>query len=162
MSEMILASLSKIWHLVPIVIAIILFKKFINNKDNRTKINKHEENEKEGLTLELRAVKKYESLGFKVIYSETNDDKKESDIDLICTKDDKTVLIKCNNSSKSKSISAEDIETFYTNANNYVKNNEIEKNSVSYRYVILYRDVLDKSAIRILSDDSYNCKYMVL
>jgi len=162
MTEMILASLSKIWHLVPIVIAIILFKKFINNKDNKNRINKHEENEKEGLTLELRTVKKYEDLGFKVTCFDLSDDKNKLGIDLICHKDDKTVLVQCNNNSKSKSISHEDIKTFYTNAINYVKKNDIEENNVSYRYVVLYRDVLDKNAIKILTDDSYNCKYMVL
>lgn len=162
MTEMILASLSKIWHLVPIVIAIILFRKFINNKDNKNIINRHEKNEKEGLTLEVRTVNKYEGLGFKVISPETSDEKKELGIDLICHKDDKTVLVQCNDNPKSKSITEENIKTFYNNAINYVKRNDIEENSVSYRYVVLYGGVLDKSAIKILNDDFYNCKYMIL
>lgn len=162
MSEMILASLSKIWHLVPIVIAIILFKKYINNKDNKSRIEKNEENEKKGLSLESRIGKKYEDTGFKVIYLNPGDDKKEQGIDLICHKDDKTILIQCKNNSKAKSISSEDIETFHANATTYVKRNDIEENSVSYRIAVVYRDVLDKSAIKILTDDSYNCKYIVL
>ncbi len=64
-SEMILASFSKIWHLIPIVIAIILFRKFLNYKDKKRKILKNEEDEKNGLTLELRTKKKYEELGYK-------------------------------------------------------------------------------------------------
>jgi len=162
MTEMILASLSKIWHLVPIIIAIILFKKFVNNKDKKRKINENDENEKNGLTLELRTGKKYEKMGYKVIYHETEDGEKEPGIDLLCYKDDKTLLVQCKNDSKSKSITDEDIKIFHSNAIKYVRTNDIEKNDVAFRYVILYSDVLDKSAVKILTDDSYNCKYVVL
>lgn len=162
MGDMVLASLSKVWHLIPIVIAIILFKKFVNNKDKKRKINENEENEKKGLTLELRTAKKYEKLGYKVIYHEKQDDNKDQGIDLLCHKDDKTLLIQCKNSSKSKSITAEDIKIFHSNATKYIKTNDIEKNKVEFRYAIPYSDVLDKSAIKILTDDSYNCKYIVL
>ena len=51
MGEMILASFLKIWHVIPIIIAIILFKKFMNKKDKKRRINKNEEYEKNGLTL---------------------------------------------------------------------------------------------------------------
>lgn len=162
MTEMILASLSKIWHLVPIVIAIILFKKFVNHKDKKRRINENEENEKNGLTLELRTVKKYEALGYKVIYHGIEDGTKDQGIDLRCYKDDKTLLIQCKNYSKSKSITEEDIKSFHSNASQYIKTNDIEKKNVGFRYVIPYSDVLHKSAVRILTDDSYNCKYVVL
>ena len=162
MTEMILASLSKIWHLVPIVIAIILFKKFVNNKDKKRRINQNEENEKNGLTLELRTVKKYEALGYTVIYHEIEDGTKDQGIDLLCYKDDKTLLFQCKNHAESKSITEEDIKIFHSNAIQYVKTNDIEKNNVEFRYVIPYSDVLDKSAIKILTDDYYNCKYMVV
>jgi len=162
MSEMILASLSKIWHLVPIVIAIVLFRKFMNNKNNKDRIKKNEENEKQGLTLISRTIKKYEDLGYTVINNALEGAKKELGIDLLCSKDDKTLLIKCVDDTKSKSISADDIKVFHANAMDYIKSNDMQDNSVEFRYGILYRDVLDKSAIKILTNDSYNCKYMIL
>lgn len=161
-SDMIIASLSKIWHLVPIVITIILFKKFMNKKDKKRRINKNEENEKKGLTLELRTVKKYEELGYKVIYHEIEDGKDNQGIDLLCYKDDKTLLIQCKNCSNPKSITDEDIKIFHNNAIKYIKTNDIEKNNIEFRYVIPYSDVLNKSAIKILMDNYYNCKYVVL
>ena len=156
MTEMILASLSKIWHLVPIVIAIILFKKFVNNKDNKRRIKINEENEKKGLSLELRARKKYEDLGYSVTHNE------QDDLDLLCSRDDKTLLIKCANETKSKSITSEDVKEFYNNAVKYVKENALEEKDIAFRYGILYPDVLDKSALKIFMDDSYNCKYIVV
>lgn len=153
-SEMIIASLSKVWHLVPIVIAIVLFKKFIDYKDKKRRIKKNEEN---GLTLELRTIKKYEDLGYKI-----EEGKKDQGIDLLCYKGDKTFLFKCNNTSKKKSIIDEDIETFCNNAIKYAKTNDIKSKDVEFRYIIPYNDVLHKSAIKILMDDSYNCKYVAL
>lgn len=162
MTEMIFASLAQIWHLVPIVIAIILIKKFMNNKNNKYRIKTNEENEKKGLSLLSRTIKKYEDSGYKVIYNALEDAKKELGIDLYCSKDDKNLLIKCANDTSAKSITSEDIKTFHKNAMNYLKTNELEEKNVEFRYGILYRDVLDKSAIKILTDDSYNCKYMIL
>lgn len=153
-SEMIIASLSKVWHLVPIVIAIILLKKFINNKDKKEKMLKNQENEKNGLTLQLRTIKKYEALGYKISSHE------KQKIDLVLSKNEKILLIKFNTTSESKSVKDEDIKTFYNDANEYIKENEI-KEKVEFRYVIAYMDVLHKSAIKILTDNTYNCKYVV-
>ena len=158
--SMIIASLSKIWHLVPIVITIILFKKYMNNKDKKRLISKNEENEKQGLTLILRTIKKYEELGYRVDI--LNNDEKNENIDLVCYKEDKVCLVKCKDNSKSNSITDEDIKIFHKNAINYVKTNKLEKNDLSFRYVVLYDDVFDKSAIRILRDDYYNCKHVIL
>ncbi len=162
MGEMILASFLKIWHVIPIVIAIILFKKFMNKKDKKRRISQNEEHEKNGLTLEVRARKKYEDLGYKVISPEIQEGEKTQGIDLVCSKDDKTFLFQCKNTSISKSITSEDIKAFHTHALKYVETNDMEENNVEFRFVIHYTDVLDKSAIKILTDDSYNCKYMVL
>lgn len=156
-SEMIIASLSKIWHLVPIVIAIVLFKKFTNKKDKKRRIIKNQENEKKGLTLELRTRNNYEGLGYKV-----ENGKKDQGIDLLCSKDDKILLVGCKNYSESKSITGEDIEAFHGDAIKYVKTNDIKENNIEFRYVIPYSDVLHKSAIKILMDNFYNCKYVVL
>ena len=156
-SEMVIASLSKLWHLVPIVIAIILFKKFIDYKEKKRRRITSIENEEKGLTLELRTIKKYENLGYKV-----EKGKKEQGIDLLCYKGDKIFLIQCKNVFESKSIIDEDIKTFCTNANTYIKENDIKGKDVEFRYAIPYIDLLHKSAIKILTDDSYNCKYVVL
>lgn len=156
-SEMIIASLSKIWHLVPIVIAIVLFKKFINKKDKKCKINKNEENERNGLNLELRTVQKYEELGYKVEKAKEN-----QGINLLCFKENKILLVCCKDISLSKSIMDEDIKIFYKNAMDYVKINDLPGNDLELRYVIPYSDVLHKSAIKILMDNSFNCKYVVL
>lgn len=153
-SEMIIASLSRVWHIVPIVIAIILFKRYIDKKD---KIRRMKENEEKGVTLELRTIKKYEDLGYKI-----EEGIKDQGIDLVCSKDDKSILFQCNNASKKKSIIDEDIKTFCTNAMKYIKTNDIKSKEIELRYVIPYNDVLHKSAIKILKDDSYNCKYVVL
>lgn len=154
MLDMVTASLLKIWHLIPIIIFIILFKKYVNNKDKKRRIDKNDENEKKGLTLKSRAQIKYEKLGYEV--------KEDEEINLICYRDDKILLLQCENSSNAKSIKAEDIKIFYNNAIEYVKKNEIEEKDVEFRYIIAYSDVLDKSAIKILMDKSYNCKYVVL
>lgn len=162
LSTMVIASLSKIWHLIPIVIAIILFKKFINNKDKKNRIKKNEENEKNGLTLELRVKKKYEDLAYKVTSNEIKNDQSNNQIDFLCYKDNRTLLFTCNNSSTSKSITQEDIKEFINNANKYVETNNMEENKVEFRYAISYIDVLDKTATKILIDDKYNCKYVVI
>ena len=121
-TEMIIGSLSYIWHLIPITIFIILLKKFLTHKDNKKRKIKNEENQKNGLTLELRTIKKYEDLGYKVVSNKIEN----QSIDMICYKDDKTILIKCNNSSNSNSIKAENIIAFYDSAIKYINKNKIK------------------------------------
>jgi hypothetical protein len=157
-TEMIIGSLSYIWHLIPIIIFIVLLKKFLTYKDNQKRKIKNEENQKNGLTLELRTIKKYEDLGYKVVSNVTEN----QNIDMICYKDDKTILVKCNNNSESKSIKAEDIMAFYDSAIKYIKTNKIKEKNAAFRYVVPYKDLFHKSAIKILSDDSYNCKYVLV
>ena len=97
-SEIIIGSLSYIWHLIPIIIFIILLKRFISTRDNKKRKRQNEENEKNGLTLELRTIKRYEDLGYKVVSNKIQNE----NIDMICYKDDKTILVKCKNSFDSK------------------------------------------------------------
>ncbi|KAB7887083.1 hypothetical protein [Poseidonibacter ostreae] len=153
LSDIVINALYQLWHLLPIVIAIVLFKKYIDNKDKKNRKNKNEENEKNGLTLEVRAIKKYEDISYTIVKSESI---------LVCTKEDKTILIQCNNSIEAKSITDDDIKSFYTTAIKYVKENQLEIKNVEFRYAIAYKDALNKSAIEILLDEFYNCKYVVL
>jgi Holliday junction resolvase-like predicted endonuclease len=162
LGDMIIGSLSKVWHLIPIVIFIILFKKFMTNKEKKRRININSEHEKNGLNLESRTIEKYEKLGYKIVHNKTKNPKEEQGIDIICNKDDETFLIKCNNNSKPKSIKSEDIKAFHKNAIDYVQTNNLEKNDVKFRYVIHYEDALDKSARTILKDDYYHCRYVVI
>ncbi len=157
LSDIAINAVYQLWHLLPIIIIIVLFKKYIDHKDKKHRKNKNEENEKNGLTLEVRTVKKYEDIGYKVESLENEDG-----IDLICTKVDKIFLVLCNNSIDKKSIINDDIKAFYKKAIKYVKDNQLEIKSVEFRYIIANKDALDKSAIEILMDDFYNCKYVVL
>jgi len=159
MLEMMKASFLQIWHLIPIAIGIILFKMFLNSKSKKRSIEVNEQHEKNGLTLELRAGKKYEEMGYDVVY---NEQKSEDEIDLLCSRDDKTLLIQCNKNSNKRSISYDDIMSFIDNAKKYLKLNDIEAKGVEFRYVILYPEVLDKSAMSVFTDDSNKCKYMIL
>ena len=153
LSDILINAVSQLWHLFPIIIVIVLFKKYVDNKDKKIRKNKNEENEKNGLTLEVRTVKKYEDIGYKV---------RKEGLNLICTKENRTFLIQCNNSIEIKSIHDDDIKVFYKGAMTYVKENELEIKNTEFRYVIANKDALDKSAIEILMDDFYNCKYVVL
>lgn len=156
--DMILGPLSYLWHLIPIIIFIILVKKIIAMKDNKKRKEISEENEKNGLTLELRTIKRYEDLGYKVISNKIDN----QDINMFCYKDDKTVLVKCKNGSDSKSIREKDIMAFYDCAIKYINANEIKEKNTAFRYVVPYKDLFHKSAINILKDDSYNCKYVLV
>lgn len=156
--EMIMSSFSKIWHLIPIAIAIVLFKRFINQRDMKQKILKNEEHEKNGLTLEIRTRQKYEDMGYTVQEAQP----KGQGIDLLMSKENKTLLIQCNNNTQSKSITQKDIKNFHKSAKEYVKTNNMEQNNMELRYVIPFSNVLHKSAIQILSNDAYGCKYVVV
>ncbi|APW66119.1 hypothetical protein LPB137_09750 [Poseidonibacter parvus] len=159
-SYMIMASLSNIWHIVPIIIAIVLFKKYMNMRNRKNIILKNEEHEKNGFTLQSRAIKKYKDLGYEVTI--LKDEDKKLGLDLLCIKNKKSIIVQCKNSFELKSIIDEDIKTFCNNAKKYSKENNIEKSDVEFRYIIPYSDVLNKTAIKILSDDYYNCKYVIL
>lgn len=157
LSDIVINAIYQLWHLIPIVVVIVLFKKYMDNKDRKNRVNENEKNEEKGLTLELRTIKKYKDIGYKI-----EDDKKDQGIDLVCTKDDKILLIQCKNSSKAKSITHKDIKAFHSNAMKYARVNNIKNEDITFRYVIPFKDVLHKSAVKILMDDSYNCKYVLL
>ena len=157
-SEIIIGSLSYIWHLIPIIIFIILLKRFISTRDNKKRKRQNEENEKNGLTLELRTIKRYEDLGYKVVSNKIQNE----NIDMICYKDDKTILVKCKNSFDSKSIKEEDIVAFYDDAIKYINANNIKEKNAVFRYAVPYKDIFHKSAIKILDAHYYNCKYILV
>lgn len=156
MLDMVIASFLKIWHIIPIIIGIILFRKLLSSKDKKRRIKISEDHEKQGLSLQFRVGKKYEDLDYEVSYD------KQQGIDVYSSKANKILLIKCNNTNKSKSILAEDIKDFIKDAKSYIQKNDLEDKEVEFRYAIVYPAVLHKSAMKILSDDTYNCKYIVV
>lgn len=156
MLDMVIASFLKIWHIIPIIIGIILFRKLLISKDKKRRIKISEDHEKQGLSLQFRVGKKYEDLDYEVSYD------KQQGIDVYSSKANKILLIKCNNTNKSKSILAEDIKDFIKDAKSYIQKNDLEDKEVEFRYAIVYPAVLHKSAMKILSDDTYNCKYIVV
>lgn len=156
MLDMVIASFLKIWHIIPIIIGIILFRKLLSSKDKKRRIKISEDHEKQGLSLQFRVGKKYEDLDYEVSYD------KQQGIDVYSSKANKILLIKCNNTNKSKSILAEDIKDFINDAKSYIQKNDLEDKEVEFRYAIVYPAVLHKSAMKILSDDTYNCKYIVV
>lgn len=160
MLDMVIASFLKIWHIIPIIIGVILFKKYIDSKDRKRRVKLNEEFEKEGLSLALRTGQKYEKLGYEVVYNQLEDE--NNAVELICSKDGKTLLFQCKKETNPKSISADDIEAFIDEASKYVKSNSIDKSLVELRCAVLHPEIFDKSAMKLLSDDNNNCKYIVL
>jgi hypothetical protein len=51
---------------------------------------------------------------------------------------------------------------FYDNTIEYINTNKIKEKDTTFRYVVPYKDLFHKSAIKILTDDDYNCKYVLV
>lgn len=81
---------------------------------------------KNGKEFEQLTGKKFEDLGYKVIYHGLAKGKFDQGIDLICNKDEKIVLIQCKNYTNSNSITHEDIKIFHSNAIIYMKKNYLK------------------------------------
>lgn len=119
-------------------------------------------NEEKGINLELLTGRKFEELGYKVIYNGLEKGRLDAGIDLICTKENEILLLQCKNYSKPKSITHEHIKIFHSNAMKYIKTNNLDERNTKLKYVIPNKEVLDISAIKVLMNDFYNCKYVVV
>jgi hypothetical protein len=119
-------------------------------------------NEEKGINLELLTGRKFEELGYKVEYNGLEKGKLDAGIDLICTKENEILLLQCKNYSKPKSITHEHIKIFHSNAMKYIKTNNLDERNTKLKYVIPNKEVLDISAIKVLMNDFYNCKYVVV
>lgn len=166
--DVLLGVLSQIWYFIPIIIAIGLFKNYVNKKEKATRQNRNKKrqkefyanNEKKGQEFELRTGRKFEELGYKVVYNGIEKGRKDEGIDLLCYKDNKILLVQCKNYSKPKSVTHEHIKIFHSNAIKYVKTNQIKNKNVEFKYAIPNKNVLDISAIKILMNNFYNCRYI--
>lgn len=137
-----------------------------NQNAQNNKIRQREfyrKNEEKGVNFELLAGRKFEELGYKVQYNGLEKSKLDGGIDLICTKtNQKTLLVQCKNYSKPKSITHEHIKVFHSNAMKYIKDNNLNENNVELKYVIPDKEVLDISAIKVMMNNFYRCKYLIV
>lgn len=123
----------------------------------------YRKNEEKGINFELLAGRKFEELGYKVQYNGLEKSRLDGGIDLICTKtNQKTLLVQCKNYSKPKSITHEHIKVFHSNAMKYIKDNNLNENNVELKYVIPDKEVLDISAIKVMMNNFYRCKYLIV
>lgn len=122
----------------------------------------YRKNEEKGINLELLTGRKFEELGYKVEYHGLEKGRLDGGIDLICTKENEILLLQCKNYSKPKSITHEHIKIFHSNAMKYIKTNNLDERNTKLKYVIPNKEVLDISAIKVLMNDFYNCKYLVV
>lgn len=141
----------------------------IRNQNQNTQNNKirqrefYKKNEEKGINFELLAGRKFEELGYKVQYNGLEKSRLDGGIDLICTKtNQKTLLVQCKNYSKPKSITHEHIKVFHSNAMKYIKDNNLNENNIELKYVIPDKDVLDISAVKVMMNNFYRCKYLIV
>ena len=162
--------LSQVWYLLPLFMLLTLFKVFINKKERELKEERtkqkqrdfYKKNEKNGKEFEKLTGKKFEELGYKVIYHGLEKGKLDQGIDLICNKDGKIILIQCKNYTNSNSITHEDIKIFHSNAIIYMKKNYLDETDTELKYAIPKEDILDYSAKKTLMDKYYNCEYSII
>lgn len=165
-----------------ILIVFLIVKKFVLNLEKNLKqkrrIERREQNsqnwksrqrefykrnEEKGINFELLAGRKFEELGYKVQYNGLEKSRLDGGIDLICTKENqKTLLVQCKNYTKPKSITHEHIKVFHSNAMKYIKDNNLNENNVELKYVIPDKEVLDISAIKVMMNNFYRCKYLIV
>ncbi len=44
----------------------------------------------------------------------------------------------------------------------YIKDNNLNENSIELKYVIPNKEVLDISAVKVMMNNFYNCKYVIV
>lgn len=158
------------WHFITAILIAIGVKTYIEIKENKFKknINRNKQrefykkNERNGKEFEYLTGKKFEELGYKVIYHGLEKGKLDQGIDLICSKDGKIILIQCKNYTNSNSITHEDIKIFHSNAIIYMKKNYIDEKYAELKYAVPKEDILDYSAKKTLMDKYYNCKHITI
>lgn len=162
--------LAQIWYLLPLFILLSFFKVYIEKKEKEFKKSKrkknqrefHLKNEENGKEYERLTGKKFEELGYKVIYHGLEKGKFDQGIDLICYINNKIYLVQCKNYSKEKSITHEHIKIFHSNAIKYIKTHNLDEKNVELKYVIPNEYVLDMSAKKVLMNNFYNCEYLIV
>jgi len=158
---------SQIWYLIPLLILVSIMKIFFNKLDKKIKKEKYkkfmEENKTKGDEYEVKSGRFFEDKGYVVDYNGIINDRKDGGIDLICKKDNEIkLLIQCKNYSKEESINHEMIKVFHSNATKYMDSNELDRSKVELKYVVPNVNVFDSSALKVLRDKYYRCRYEVM
>ena len=167
--DLLIELLPKVWYFLPLIIILLFIKIYIEKKEKefkkeRRKAQKefHLKNEENGKKFEKLTGKRFEELGYKVIYNGLEKGKLDQGIDLICYKENEILLIQCKNYTKSNSITHEDIKIFHSNAIKYIKIHNLNEKSIKLKYSIPNIKILDISAKKTLSNNFYNCTYVIV
>ena len=168
--DLLIELLPKVWYFLPLIIILLFIKIYIEKKEKefkkerRRKAQKefHLKNEENGKKFEMLTGKKFEELGYEVIYNGLEKGKLDQGIDLICYKENEILLIQCKNYTKSNSITHEDIKIFHSNAIKYIKIHNLNEKSIKLKYSIPNIKILDISAKKTLSNNFYNCTYVIV
>ena len=96
--DVLIELLPKVWYFLPLIIVLSFIKIYIE-KEKRRKAQKefHLKNEENGKKFEKLTGKRFEELGYKVIYNGLEKGKLDQGIDLICYKENEILLIQCKN-----------------------------------------------------------------
>ena len=168
--DVLIELLPKVWYFLPLIIILSFIKIYIEKKEKefkkkrRKKAQKefHLKNEENGKKFEMLTGKKFEELGYEVIYNGLEKGKLDQGIDLICYKENEILLIQCKNYTKSNSITHKDIKIFHSNAIKYIKTHNLDEKSIKLKYAIPNIEILDISAQKVLSNNFYNCTYIIV
>lgn len=117
----------------------------------------HENKINFGSTYEKFIGKKYEALGYQVIYNGINKKFKDGGIDLICRKDDELVFCQCKNWNESNRIklSSLDLRAFLGDSYLYILDNKIYDITLKYHFIVSQDNLLDSSAKYFLKDNGF-------
>lgn len=154
------------WYLCPLIILAIGVdiymtekKKNLKQKNKREFFRKNAENGKE---FEKFIGRRFEELGYIVVYHGIEKGKFDQGIDLICTKDNELALVQCKNwkiNNKYK-INHEKLKAFIGSCTEYVNNNKLFHKNIKLKFIVS-NDILDKSGKKFL-EKSKTLEYEIL
>ena len=140
-------------------------KKFITLKDLiKKEPMTYVEKKEKGDEYESKVAGYYKLDGYDIYLNGIRNNRKDGDIDVICRKDDETLLIQCKNwdSATGYKINHEKIKAFHSNCLKYIDENNLIKGNTRLIYAVPDKKVFKNCAIEIFKDDYYNCRYEIL
>jgi uncharacterized protein (DUF3820 family) len=105
----------------------------------------------------------YERKGYKVKYNRLELGHRDSGIDLIAKKNNKTVLIQCEFWTKEDSITHKMVKEFYGNCNFYIDKQKLDRKNTICLYALQSHKSISKKdgADKIIEDNHKKCRYKV-
>lgn len=148
------------------------FSKHVEKQEEVYK-NKYEESKptmsykdkkEKGDDYEKKVAGYYKLDGYNIYLNGIKNNRLDGGIDIICKKDDITILIQCKNwnHTTGRRITHTQIKEFHSNCIKYIEQNDLKKENVKLKYIVPNRKVFKGCAIEIFRDDYYNCKYEIL